>query len=169
MHIKKLAFFAILIAVAPLLVTGCSPKAQEIVATVGENPITLKEYESLYLKGNGNRDSAVASGMQDREHFLNLMVNYKLKLADAQRMKLDQKPEIVNEIQQYKGGLAASFITEREITGPGIRRLYDRKSAIINITKAIVANTRCFTDTSLSIDNPNITGTNKAKITPYAV
>jgi peptidyl-prolyl cis-trans isomerase SurA len=128
MRIKSLALFAILIAVVPLLVTGCSPKAQEIVATVGENPITLKEYETLYLKGNGNRDSAVASGMQDREHFLDLMVNYKLKLADAQRMKLDQRPEIVNEIQQYKGGLAASFITEREITGPGIRRLYDRKS-----------------------------------------
>jgi peptidyl-prolyl cis-trans isomerase SurA len=129
MRIKNVAIFAILVAVVPLLVvTGCSPKAQEIVATVGQDPITLHEYESLYLKGNGNRDSAAASSMQDRERFLELMVNYKLKLVDAYRMKLDQKPEIINEVQQYKGGLAASFITEREVTAPALRRLYERQS-----------------------------------------
>jgi peptidyl-prolyl cis-trans isomerase SurA len=128
MRIKNLAFFAAIIAIVPILLTGCSPKQQQVVATVGQEPITLKEYETLYLKGSGNRDSAAAASMQERERFLDLMVNYKLKLADAQRLKLDQKPEIINEVESYKGGLAASFVTEREITGPGLQKLYERQS-----------------------------------------
>ncbi len=138
MRLKNFAFFAIFFAIVPLVVTGCSPKQQEIVATVGQDPITLQDYESLYLKGAGNRDSAAASSMQERERFLDLMVNYRLKLADARRSKLDQRPEIVNEVQQYKGGLAASFITEREISGPGVRRLYDRRSEEIRASHILL-------------------------------
>ena len=138
MRIKNLAFFAILTAVFQLLIAGCSPKGKDIVATVGQEPISLQEYERLYLKGSANRDSAVVSSMQERERFLDLMVNYKLKLADARRMKLDQKPEIINEIQQYKGGLAASFITERELSGPGLRRLYQRRSEEIRASHVLL-------------------------------
>ncbi len=138
MRLKSLASYAILIAIVPLIVTGCSPKAQEIVATVGQDPVTLQEYESLYLKGNANRDSAAASTMQERERFLELMVNYRLKLADARRLKLDQKPEIINEIQQYKGGLAASFVTERELTGPGLRKLYERRNEEIRASHILL-------------------------------
>jgi peptidyl-prolyl cis-trans isomerase SurA len=138
MRLKNLAFFAILVAIVPLLVTGCSPKEQEVVATVNQEPITLKDYETLYLKGAGNRDSAQSSSMQERERFLDLMINYRLKLADAQALKLDQKPEIINELQQYKGGLAASFITEREVSTPGLRHLYDRRSEEIRASHILL-------------------------------
>src|SRR5512140_423549 len=138
MRLKSLALFAVLVAIVPFLVTGCSPKAQEIVATVGQDPVTLQEYENLYLKGNGNRDSAMASSMQERERFLDLMVNYKLKLADARRLKVDQKPELINEVQQYKGGLAASFVTEREVAGPALKRLYERRSEEIRASHILL-------------------------------
>lgn len=138
MRLKNLAFFAILIAIVTVFITGCSPKAQEIVATVGQDPITLQEYENLYLKGSGNRDSARVSSLQERERFLDLMVNYKLKLADARQMKLDQRPEIISEVQQYKGGLAASFVTEREITGPGLKKLYNRRSEEIRASHILL-------------------------------
>jgi peptidyl-prolyl cis-trans isomerase SurA len=138
MRINNLAVFAILLAVAPLVITGCSPKTQEVVATVGPEPITLKEYENLYLKGSPNRDSAMASSMQERERFLDLMVNYKLKLLDAYREKMDQKPEVVNEVDQYKGGLAASFITERDLTGPGLHQLYNRRGEEIRASHILL-------------------------------
>ena len=138
MRIQSLAVFAIVVAAVPLIITGCSPKEQEVVATVGPDKITLQEYENLYLKGNTNRDSARTSSMLERERFLDLMVNYKLKLLDAQRMKLDQRPEIINEVEQYKGGLAASFVTERELTGPGVRRLYDRRAEEIRASHILL-------------------------------
>ncbi len=138
MYLKNLAFFAICLAIVPLLITGCSPKESEVVATVGQEPITLKDYENLYLKSNPNRDSAAATSQQERQKFLDLMINYRLKLAEAQRLKVDQKPEIVAEVEQYKGGLAASFVTERELTQPGLRRLYDRRSEEIRASHILL-------------------------------
>ncbi len=126
----KISIASAVVLLALVLATmGCSPKAQdEIVATVGPDVIKLSDYEKLYLKSNGTQDSAASTSQEDREKFLELMVKYRLKLADAYRQGIDRKPEVLNEIAQYKGSLASSFLTERDIITPGVRRLYQLRT-----------------------------------------
>ena len=115
-------------AASVLALSGCSPKEHDaVVASVANEPITLSEYERQYLRNTPNRDSAAALPLEAKQRFLDLMVNYKLKLTDARRENLEQQPQVRNEIQQYKGGLAASYVTDREIVGPALRRLYQRR------------------------------------------
>ncbi len=110
-----------------LLTPGCSSGSKEaVVATIGKEPITLDDYEKLYIKSNGNVDTAKTASMEDRERFLDLMLKYRLKLADAYQQGLDRRPELLGEIQQVKGSLASSYVTERELVSPGVRKLYDR-------------------------------------------
>ncbi len=116
-----------------LFLAGCSPKEHDaVVATIGNDPMTLSEYEKLYIKSNGTRDAGAAASQDDREKFLDLVVKYKLKLKDAYSQGLDKKPEINQEIGQYKGSLAQSFLTEREVTSPGVKKLYARRSEEIH-------------------------------------
>lgn len=111
------------------LTAGCSPKQGEtLVASVGDDKITLGEYERLYVKSNGSREAGLQATMEEREKFLDLMVKYRLKLADAYTMGLDKDPSLMAEVGQYKGSLAASYLTERDVTEPGLRRLYQRRS-----------------------------------------
>lgn len=111
-----------------LILAGCSPKEHDaIVATVAGQPITLSQYENQYLRNAPARDSARALSQADRQRFLDLMVDYHLKLEDAQRNDLENKPAIRNEIRQYKGELTKSFVTDREIIQPALHRLYDRR------------------------------------------
>lgn len=113
----------------PALLAGCSPRGGEaLVAKVGDTPITLREYEELYLKSSGSREEAAAAPMEERERFLGLMTNFRLKLADAYRSGLDRRPEILAEMRQYKGSLAQSYLTDRAVTAPGTRRLFERRS-----------------------------------------
>ena len=117
------------IALVVLFFSGCSPKEHEsVVATIGDDPITLKDYEKMYTKSNSTAPSAATVTKEDREKFLDLMVKYKLKLKDAYREGLDRDPALLAEIAQYKGSLAQSFLTEREVVAPGVRRLYDRRT-----------------------------------------
>jgi peptidyl-prolyl cis-trans isomerase SurA len=110
------------------VVPGCATKQSDIVvARIGDGVITLPEYENLYLKSSGTREQAVSSTQEEREKFLDLMTRFKLKLADAYRNGLDRNPEVIKEINQYKGSLAASFLTEREVTAPGTRQMFDRR------------------------------------------
>ena len=125
-HLFSTALVSAIVAIV-LLLGGCSPKpADTVVATVGKTPITLAEYEKLYERSNGSRDAGVKASQEERERFLDLMVRYRKKLSDAYDLGLDRRPELRAEIQQYKGSLAASYLTDRVLVGPAVKRMYDR-------------------------------------------
>ena len=111
-----------------LALAGCSPKEHDaIVASVAGQPITLSQYENQYLRNAPSRDSAAKLSPADRQHFLDLMVDYHLKLEDAKRNDLDNKPSVRNEIRQYKGGLTESYVTDKELIQPALHMMYRRR------------------------------------------
>ncbi len=121
------------------VLAGCAPTQQEsIVARIGQDPLTLREYERIYVKSNGSRDSGATASMDERAKFLDLVVKYKLKLKDAYAQGLDRKSEVVDEIAQYKGSLAQSFLTEREVVRPGVRQLYKRRMEEIRMAHILL-------------------------------
>ncbi|MBP1654703.1 MAG: hypothetical protein H6Q28_1259, partial [Bacteroidetes bacterium] len=61
-------------AVVVLTLAGCSPKASEaVVASVGDEDITLTEYERMFVKSNGSREAGEKASQEEREKFLDLM------------------------------------------------------------------------------------------------
>jgi peptidyl-prolyl cis-trans isomerase SurA len=118
---------------------GCAPRQQEaIVARIGEDPLTLKEYERIYVKSNGSRDSGAIASMDEKAKFLDLVVKYKLKLKDAYAQGLDKKHDVAEEIAQYKGSLAQSFLTDREVVKPGIQQLYKRRTEELRVAHILL-------------------------------
>ncbi len=107
---------------------GCSPKAGDvIVLQVGNSKVSLADYESFYTKNSGSTDVAEKGSLEDREHFLDLLTNYKLKLQDAYDRNLLADPEIQKELSDYRSSLASSYLLQHEVTEPGIKQLYERK------------------------------------------
>jgi len=128
-----------MLALGTLLTAGCSPKEHDtVVATVGTTPITLSDYEALYLKTLGSREAGAATSMDDRKKFLDLLVKYRLKLAGAYKDGLDKKPELISEIETYKGNLASPFLMEREVVAPGIKKLYARRNEEIRASHILL-------------------------------
>jgi peptidyl-prolyl cis-trans isomerase SurA len=109
------------------LLTGCAPKREDVlVASIGKTPVTIADYEKLYVKSSGGNDSGATATQEDREKFLDLMVKYRKKLIDAYDQGMDRRPELMGEIQQYKGSLAASYLTDRQLVTPAVKKMYDR-------------------------------------------
>lgn len=127
------------LSVVLVLLAGCTPAEHAmVVATVGSEPITLPEYESQYLKTLGSREAGAATSMEDRQKFLELLVKYRLKLADAYSARLEKKPEVINELESYKGSLAQSYLTEREVVAPGVRKLFARRNEEIRASHILI-------------------------------
>jgi peptidyl-prolyl cis-trans isomerase SurA len=106
---------------------GCAPKQQEsIVATIGTTPISLTDFENMYNRSNGGTTVGTTATQEERERFLDLMIKYRLKLTDAYHQGLDKRPEVLGEINQYRGSLAASYLTDRDVVAPNVRKMYDR-------------------------------------------
>lgn len=118
---------SVVTAALVLSISGCAPKQHEtIVATIGTTPITLIDYEKMYRRSNGSGAPTDSVSQENREQFLDLMIKYRLKLADAYRQGMDKRPEVLSEIDQYRGSLASSYLSERELVTPGLRKMYDR-------------------------------------------
>jgi peptidyl-prolyl cis-trans isomerase SurA len=129
----------IVAATSVLAIHGCAPKqAESVVATIGTTPITLTDFENMYTRSNGGTSQGSAVTQEERERFLDLMIKYRLKLTDAYRQGMDKRPEVLGEINQYRGSLAASYLTERDLVGPNVRKMYDRSREEIRASHIIL-------------------------------
>jgi peptidyl-prolyl cis-trans isomerase SurA len=79
------------------------------------------------MKNSVPTDAPGEVSMEERERFLDLLTRYKLKLQDAADKKLIEDPEVKAELQEYRSSLATTYILEKQIAEPGVRRLYDRR------------------------------------------
>ncbi len=119
---------------------SCAPKYDDqVVLEVGKSKVTMRDYESFYLRNSAGIDVARQSTAEERERFLDLLTNYKLKLQDAYDRNLLQDPEIMKELREYRATLASTYLIEKEITTPGIQQLYERRQNQIHVQHILLS------------------------------
>lgn len=107
-------------------VQGCSPTSPTLVQ-LGDEKITLQEFEEMYERNVGTRDTAQRTSIEEREKFLDLLINYRLKLRDAYARNLLHDNDVQDELRDYRSSVARTFMIEREIVEPGIQKMYERR------------------------------------------
>ena len=136
----KLIFqVSLALGVLGLLASGCSPAENDVVVLeVGPSKVTLAEYESFFARNSGGVESGRSSSMNDREHFLDLLTNYRLKLQDAFDKNIQNDPELKQELTDYRSSLAATYLIEKEVTDPGVQLMYDRRHEEVRAQQILV-------------------------------
>ena len=76
--------------------------SKEILFTVDEDPIKAEEFIRVY---NKNLDLVKDESQKDVDGYLNLFVNYQLKIKEARRMGLDKDANYIKEFSSYKNQL----------------------------------------------------------------
>jgi peptidyl-prolyl cis-trans isomerase SurA len=109
-----------------ILFIGCGA-SNPILATIGEEKITLRSFEDNFVKNNGGWDTSAATSFEDRQKFLDLLVKFKLKVKEARAQGLEKDSAIVSEMDSYNTSVAQSYMIEKEVVEPGVQRFYDRK------------------------------------------
>ena len=112
--------------VSGIVLTG-KVSAQEnsnpVLMTIAGTPVTKAEFEKVYRKNN-NKEGAY--DMKDLREYLDLYINYKLKVKEAEEEKLDTSQTFINELKGYRKQLAQPYMTDKEVTDGLIREAYDR-------------------------------------------
>lgn len=119
----------LIITLVTLIFTSCAPKHSEIVVVdFDNNIITLGEFEKAYAKNVGGSEMALQDSLHDYKNFLDLYVTYKMKLRDAFVRDYKNDEELSNELNEYKEKVGISYIEEKQIVIPGLKRFYDQRS-----------------------------------------
>jgi len=109
-----------------ILFIGCGA-SNPILATIGDEKITLRSFEDNFAKNNGGLDSSAATSLEDRQKFLDLLIKFKLKVKEAHAQGLEKDSAVVSEMDSYNTSVAQSYMIEKEVVEPGIQNFYDRK------------------------------------------
>ncbi len=128
-----------LILLLSILIISCSPKQSEIiVAEYGNYEITMNDFENAYAKNVGSLEKAKKDSLKDLEKFLDLYVNFKMKLRDAKVRGLDKDPSTINEIKGYEKTIGSSYLLEKELYEKGVRDLYDKRSEELRVSHLLI-------------------------------
>ena len=108
-----------------VLLGGSNVFAQEkdpVLLTVDRQNISLSEFEAVYKKNN--RDEVV--DQKDLEDYLELYINFRLKVREAEELGLDTVRKFIEELKGYQKQLAKPYLTDKEVTQNLVKEAYER-------------------------------------------
>ncbi|HKK10163.1 MAG TPA: peptidylprolyl isomerase [Bacteroidales bacterium] len=117
---KKNIVFTLIFAFA-LSFSWAQKKSPTILVIDGEK-ISKEEFLSVYNKNNINENSSKES----LEEYLDLFINYKLKVKEAERLGYDTIPKLQKELAGYRDQLAEPYLIDEEVNKKLMEEAYER-------------------------------------------
>ncbi len=124
-----------------------------VVASIGKENISSNEFETAFKQVGIAKKEGKIDSLAEKKNFLNLYVDYKLKLLEAENRGYENDPSVIKECDDYANSLASKMLVEREITDKGIERLYERRKTEIRLSQIFIKNDSTKSDLGLSKAN----------------
>ncbi|PLX04824.1 MAG: hypothetical protein C0594_08800 [Marinilabiliales bacterium] len=123
--------------VAVLILISFSSFSQEkILMKIEGNPVTLAEFERIYKKNNTNN---TAIDKKSLEEYLELFINFKLKVLEAENQKLDTAEAFIKELAGYRKQLARPYLTDKETEEKLIDEAYNRMQYDVHASHILIS------------------------------
>ena len=119
---------------APSLLLAQSYTNKTLI-TIGDKEITVKEFVDTYEKNNVNTDVIDKKNVDD---YLQLFVDFKLKVAEAENLKMDTFPSFIKELNNYRQQLAKPYFSNDDITDELVKEAYDRMQYDVNAAHILI-------------------------------
>ena len=129
---------AIITSLVFLSFSSFAQKAEKsaVIFTVSAQPVTVGEFEYVYTKNNINNQADYSE--KSLTDYLTLYENFRLKVKEAEEMKLDTISTLKTELEGYRKQLAKSYLTDKEITDQLIQEAYVRSKQEVNVSHILV-------------------------------
>jgi peptidyl-prolyl cis-trans isomerase SurA len=111
--------------------------AQEnpVLFTIEDAPVQVSEFRYIYEKNN--RDKADYS-KQSLEEYLDLYINFKLKVQRAKDEGYHLKESYIQELAGYRGQLASSYVIDKEVIDAMVEDIHQRQQKDIGVKHILI-------------------------------
>lgn len=118
-----------------LLVNAQSKIDKEVLMTIGDEKITVKEFTDVYYKNNLKSEVIEKKSVDD---YLDLFVNFRMKVMEAEAQKLDTSKKFQRELAGYRKQLAKPFMSSDDISDELLQEAYQRKLKDIRASHILI-------------------------------
>ena len=119
-----------------LVFVGAQLNAQEVLFTVGNQSITTEEFKAVYEK---NKGVGAALDPKTPEEYLELYINFKLKIAEAYEQQRDTATEFKNEFGGYRAQLAKPYLSDQGAEDELVNQAFSRMQEEVRAAHIMIA------------------------------
>ena len=97
---------------------------KQVLMTIGDQEVTVKEFNDVYYKNNLKSDVIEKKSVDE---YLDLFTTFRMKVMEAERLQLDTSAKFQRELAGYRKQLAKPFMSSDDITDELLEEAYQRK------------------------------------------
>ncbi len=107
----------------------------EVLMTIGKENVTKKEFEYVFKKNNKNAQNPDEKSLRE---YLDLYINFKLKVIEAKSLGMDTVGSFIKELAGYRKQLAAPYLTDKEVNEKLINEAWERSQKEIRASHILI-------------------------------
>ena len=120
-------------------------KKEKVLLEIDEQPVYQSEFIRLFSKNNSLK---VAGQKPSIESDLELFIDYKLKVWEAKKLKLDTMPSYLIEVAKYREQLMEPYLTDNSYIDSLVQQAYDRSLKEIKASHILIKSLKKSKDTA---------------------
>ena len=102
---------------------------------VNDSVVLIDEFNRVF---NKNIELIDEKNQKDFDSYLNLLVNYKIKLAEAYELGYHEDPKYKSELNKYTKQLQNTYLTDKETEERYLLEAYDRTKLEVNVSHILI-------------------------------
>ncbi|HPG73701.1 MAG TPA: peptidylprolyl isomerase, partial [Bacteroidales bacterium] len=108
---------------------------QTVLLEIDDHKIDVNEFLHIYQKNNTDENAMSFSAMMD---YMDLFINFKLKVIEAEKLGLDTTKSFVTELNGYRQQLVQPYLTDKSVEEELIAEAYERMKYDVNVSHILI-------------------------------
>jgi peptidyl-prolyl cis-trans isomerase SurA len=109
---------------------------KNVVVTIDGRQISKDEFEVIYKKNNSTLNDE--SEVKSPKEYMNMFIDFKLKVIEAENRGLDTLATFRNELKGYRDELAKTYLTDVSLTDSMVREAYYRSVNFVKVSHILL-------------------------------
>ena len=130
---KRIFFSLIIVCISAFI--GFS-QDEETLLTIGNTEVSKGEFERIYKKNNSNLYDD--NDKKSPKEYVDLYINFKLKVIEAEALKMDTISVFVDELAGYRKELAAPYLIDIKFNEQMVEDTYNRMTKEVNASHILI-------------------------------
>ena len=119
-----------------IFVNAVNKSKDPVLIEINGEQITKSEFVRVYEKNNKHHSTLDPKTM---EEYLDLYINFRLKVREAKFLGLDTAESFIKELDKYRSQLAEPYLTDTKITEQLIKEAYERMQYDISASHIMIS------------------------------
>ncbi len=128
------SLFINLIAFFVFSATMFAQAADPVLMKINGKPVLKSEFEYIYNKNNSNN----SLDKKTLEEYVDLFVNFKLKVEEAKAQGIDTTKSFINELSGYRSQLTKPYLTDAKVDEKVLQEAYERMKEDVEVSHILI-------------------------------